>query len=147
MNNDFILPPDLSPEAREAFTRAKAAIERTVAQTNLKPYGWATIESQRQLQEELNAIAASYPGGTVGTCSSGGHDPLEIRQYRGFIIAIYVFRKLNDQYSTLSGIRKAGAPIPQEPFPMSKDEFPTHEAAVKAALDECRSKIDSEECG
>ena len=46
------------------------------------------------------------------------------------------------QYSTLSGIRKAGAPLPQEPFPLSEAEFPTHEAAVKAALDEGMKKID-----
>jgi len=44
---------------------------------------------------------------------------------------------------TMAGIRKADAPIPQEPFPMSEQEFPTHEAAAKAALEECMKKIDA----
>ena len=41
----------------------------------------------------------------------------------------------------MAGIRKADATIPQEPFPMSEQEFPTHEAAAKA-LEECMKKID-----
>ena len=43
----------------------------------------------------------------------------------------------------MAGIRKADAPIPQEPFPMSEQEFPTHEAAAKAALEECMKNIDA----
>jgi len=43
----------------------------------------------------------------------------------------------------MAGIRKADATIPQEPFPMSEQEFPTHEAAAKAALEECMKKIDA----
>jgi hypothetical protein len=95
----------------------------------------------------MEKIVASYSPGTLGTASSGGPDPLETRQYKGFVIAIYAIQKLNGQYSTFSGIRKAGAPLPEEPFPLSEDEFPTHEAAVKAALEESKGKIDSEECG
>jgi hypothetical protein len=34
----------------------------------------------------------------------------------------------------MAGVRKADAPIAQEPFPMSEQEFPTHEAAAKTAL-------------
>jgi len=48
-----------------------------------------------------------------------------------------------DAYQRLAGVRKAHAPIPQEPFPMSEQEFPTHEAAAKTALEECMKKIDA----
>jgi len=43
----------------------------------------------------------------------------------------------------MAGVRKADAPIPQEPFPMSEQEVPTHEAAAKTALEECMKKIDA----
>ena len=77
----------------------------------------------------------------MGTAVSGNRDPLEIHQHKGFIIAIYTFPGFHGQYSAMAGIRKADAPIPQEPFPMSEQEFPTHEAATKAALEECMKKI------
>jgi hypothetical protein len=54
-------------------------------------------------------LVACPPG--IGTCSNGSRDPLEIHPYKGFIIAIYTVQLVNTQYSTVSGIRKAGAPI------------------------------------
>ncbi|HWZ78092.1 MAG TPA: hypothetical protein VNX87_16220 [Candidatus Sulfotelmatobacter sp.] len=141
MTNDFVIPPGLSPEAREAITRAKAAIEKHVALGNGKPITWSTIESQEQLQEEIRQIVASCPPGTFGTM--GGAPPaLETHQYKGFVIAIHAIPRLNGQYSTLSGIRKLGDPTPQEGFPLSEEEFSTLEAAVKAALEEAKKKID-----
>ena len=88
---------------------------------------------QEQLQEEIRQITASCPPGTFGSMS-GGHPALETHQYKGFVIAIHTFPRLNGLYSTLSGIRKAGAPLPQEPFPLSEAEFPTHEAALRQHL-------------
>lgn len=73
----------------------------------------------------------------------GGPPALKTHQYKGFVIAIYTIPKLNGQFSTMSGIRKAGAPIPREPFPLSEQEFSTREDAAKAALDECMKKIDA----
>jgi len=43
----------------------------------------------------------------------------------------------------MAGIRKADAPIPQEPFPMSEQQFLTHGTAANAALEECMKKIDA----
>jgi len=63
-------------------------------------------------------VAASCPPG-IGTCSNGSRDPLEIHPYKGFI-AIYTVQLVNGQYSTVSGIRKAGAPYPRNPFPSQK---------------------------
>jgi hypothetical protein len=140
--SDFVLPPDMSPKAREYFQQYKDIADRFIARMNRKPFGWETIETQQQMFEELTKLTDSFPPGTVGTAIGGGPDPLEIHQYKGFVIAIHTIPRLNGQYSTLSGIRKADAPIPQEPFPMSKQEFPTHEAAAKAALEECMGKID-----
>ncbi len=147
MDNDFFIPPDLSPAAREAVLRMRAAVEKHVARFNQKPFSWATIESQEQMQKEIVDITNSCPPGTFGTARNSGPPALERREYKGFVIAIWAVPLMNGQYSTLSGIRKIGDPITEDGFPLSDVEFPTHEAAVKAALDECRSKIDSEECG
>jgi hypothetical protein len=140
--SDFTLPPDLSPKAREYFLQYKDIADKFIARMNRRPFGWETIENQQQMVEELTKLTESFPPGTVGTAFASGRDPLEIHQYKGFVIAIHTIPRLNGKYSTLSGIRKADAPIPQEPFPMSEQEFPTHEAAAKAALEECKRKID-----
>jgi hypothetical protein len=141
MGNDFVLPPGLSPEVSEAILKAKAAIEKHVALANGKPFTWSTIESQKQLQEEIKQITASCPPGTFGTI--GGAPALETHQYKGFAIAINAVPLLNGQFSTLSGIRKLGDPLPQEGFPLADAEFPTYEAAMKAALEEAKKKIDA----
>jgi hypothetical protein len=85
------------------------------------------------MQEEIKQIAASYPPGTVGTLV-GGNPALQIHQYKGFDIAIHTVPRLNGQFSTLSGVRKSGAPLTEEGFPLSDAEFSTYEAAVEAAL-------------
>jgi len=48
-----------------------------------------------------------------------------------------------ERLPTMAGIRKADAPIPQEPFPMSEQQFLTHGTAANAALEECMKKIDA----
>ena len=59
-DNDFVLPPDISPEAREYFKRYKAVAEKFIAQVNSKPFGWETVEAQDQMREEIMKIAASF---------------------------------------------------------------------------------------
>ena len=142
MDNDFVLPPGLSTEVSEAILKAKAAIEKHVALANGNPFTWSTIDSQKQLQEEIQQITASCPPGTFGTMG-GGPPALETHQYKGFAIAIHAVPRLNGQYSTLSGIRKLGDPLPQEGFPLADAEFPTYEAAIKVALEEAKKKIDA----
>jgi hypothetical protein len=141
-DNNLSLPPGLSPEAREYFTRYKAVAEKFIAQFNQKPFSWARIEAQNRMQEEIKQIAASYPPGTVGTLV-GGNPALQIHQYKGFDIAIHTVPRLNGQFSTLSGVRKSGAPLTEEGFPLSDAEFSTYEAAVEAALEECKKQIDA----
>ena len=135
MDDNIVLPPDISRAAREYFQRCKVVTEKFIAKFNMKPFSWETIEARNQMREELMKVAASCPPG-IGTCSDGSREPPEIHRYKGFIIAIYTIQLVNGQYSTVSGIRKAGAPIPQEPLPLSEEKFPTHEAAAKAALEE-----------
>ena len=94
------------------------------------------------MREEITNLTASFPPGTVAAFASG-RDPLEIHEYNGFVIAIYTIPRTSGQYSTMTGIRKADTPIPQEPFPLSKQGFPTQEAAAKAALDESMKQIDA----
>ena len=142
-DNDFVLPPGLSPEVSEAIIKAKAAIEKHVALANGKPFTWSTIESREQLQEEIRQIYASCPPGTFGTMS-GGPPTLETHQYKGFAISIQAVPRLSGQFSTLSGIRKLGDPIPQEGFPLADAAFPTYEAAIKAALEEAKKKIEAQ---
>jgi hypothetical protein len=139
---DFALSPELSPEAREYFKRYKAVAEKFIAQSNQKPLSWARIEAQNRMQEEIKQIAAEYLPGTVGTLV-GSNPMLQIHQYKGFDIAIYTFPRLNGQFSTLSGVRKSGAPMTEEGFPLADAEFPTYEAAVKAALEQCKKEIDA----
>ena len=142
MDSEFSLPPDISPEAREYFQRYKDVADKFIARLNRKPISWETIETQQQMREEITKLAASFPPGTVGAFASG-RDPLEIHEYNGFVIAIYSIPRTSGQYSTMTGIRKADTPIPQGPFPLSEQEFPTHEAAAKAALDESMKQIDA----
>ena len=141
-DNDLPLSPDLSPEAREYFTRYKAVLEKYIAQFNLKPLSWATIAAQNEMAREITKIAAEYPPGTVGKLV-GGHPILQIHQYKGFDIAIHTVPRLNGQFSTLSGVRKSGAPITEEGFPLADAEFSTYEAAVEAALEERKREIDA----
>lgn len=143
MDNDFVVPPDMPPVKREAILKIKAAIERFVEKSNRKPFSWATIESQEQMEKEIKNIIASYPPGVFGVPSSSGPRLTEKRVYNRFVIAVHAFPRENGQYSTVSGIRKLGDPASQEPFAMSEQEFPTHEAAIKAAFEDCMKKIDA----
>jgi hypothetical protein len=68
MTNDFFIPPDLSPAAREAVLKMKAAVEKHAARFNQKPVSWATIESQEQMQKEIVDITNSCRAGHVWRC-------------------------------------------------------------------------------
>lgn len=138
----------ISTESTSSKTRSgikiKAGIEGFVEKSNRKPFSWATIESQEQMEKEIKNIYASYPPGVFGIPSGSGPHLSEKRVYKEFVvIAIQPFPRENGQYSTLSGIRKLGDPASQEPFAMSDQEFPTHEAAIKAAFEDCMKKIDA----
>ena len=109
--------------------------------TAISPYLFFWQASQEV--EEVRANHGEKPLIASGTCrqvsisAPSGH----LRK-NGSLLGV-VETVTTGRLPTMAGIRKADAPIPQEPFPMSEQEFPTHEAAAKAALEECMKKIDA----
>jgi hypothetical protein len=66
MENDFELPPNTTPEQREAFEKCKAAVEAHIARADGKPLSQETAESENQMRKEIDAIAKASQG-TIGT--------------------------------------------------------------------------------
>ncbi len=142
MDNDFVLPPDLSPEVSEAILKAKAAIE--------KPAHWPTgnrspgrplrlrNDCRKKSGRFLHRVRRALSAPCVAGLSRSKRISTKDSSSRSTAVP-----RLNGLFSTLSGIRKSGAPLPQERFPLADAEFPTCEAAVKAALEECMGKIDT----
>jgi hypothetical protein len=63
MENDFELPPGITPLQREAFLKIRAAMEAFITQNSGKPLSQAYIDSQETFRKECKAINSSLPPG------------------------------------------------------------------------------------
>jgi hypothetical protein len=148
LDNDFVLPPDIPPVKREAVLKIKAAIERFVEKSNRKPFSWAMIESQEQMEKEIKNIIASYPPGVFGIPSGSGLQLSEKRVYSVYIRSSSSSRFKPSRART-ANIQRCpasenwGILHHRNPSLCRTKSFPTHEAAIKAAFEDCMKKTDA----